>query len=493
MVKALIWPQTTIQSAWHGVQDTLRPALVITRREIKDTLRDWRIVFPIVILVTAFPFLANYAASRGLNFVNQYGANLIMTRMLPFLMLVVGFFPSTFSLVIALETFVGEKERRSLEPLLAMPLTDLQLYIGKLLAATIPPVVASYLGMSVYLLLLGLTIGWWPTPSLLLVSMVLATAESLVMVSGAVIVSSQSTSVRAANLLASFIIIPMAFLLQAEAGMLLFANYNALWLIALFLLVLNVLLIRLGVRVFDREHLLGQEIDHIDLRKALRTFWQAAWPHRGIKVLYTREIPTLLGAIRPELLITAVVVIVGGVLIGGWAAKTFVLPAEAFSLDEIRNVGTIEQMATESGLLHTFSTWSIFLNNARSLVLAGLLALFSLGILAILLLTAPIVIIAYIVMQVGNIGLNPWIFFAVTVLPHGILELPAAIVATAQAMRMGDVLLAPPDEGGGIAGLLRELGHLVKLFVALVLPLLLTAAWVEANVTPQLLLHYLSR
>lgn len=49
--------------------------------------------------------------------------------------MVVGFFPASFSLVIALETFVGEKERKSLEPLLAAPLTNTQLYLGKMLAA----------------------------------------------------------------------------------------------------------------------------------------------------------------------------------------------------------------------------------------------------------------------------------------------------------------------------------------------------------------------
>ncbi|NMC78772.1 MAG: ABC transporter permease subunit, partial [Chloroflexi bacterium] len=299
-----------------AVLEELRPALVVMRREIKDTLRDWRLVVPIVILVTIFPFLANFAASRGLDFVNQYGATLIIERLLPFLMLVVGFFPSTFSLVIALETFVGEKERRSLEPLLATPLTNFQLYLGKLLAATIPPVLASYLGMTVYLVMVWLTVVWYPSLSLLLVSFVLATAEALVMVTGAVIVSSQSTSVRAANLLASFIIIPMAFLLQAEAGLLLFSNFQALWLIALFLIVLNVLLMRLGVRAFDREHLLGRDIDQIDLKNGWRTFWEAAWPRGGLRGLYLREIPQQLRALRPELALTVLVILAGAWVIG---------------------------------------------------------------------------------------------------------------------------------------------------------------------------------
>jgi ABC-type transport system involved in multi-copper enzyme maturation permease subunit len=258
MAKRAVGLKKRLQEYEQRVVAELRPALVLTRREVKDTLRDWRIVAPVLLLITIFPFLANIAASKGLAFVNRYGAELIMQRLFPFLMLVVGFFPSTFSLVIALETFVGEKERRSLEALLATPLSDRQLYIGKLLAATIPPVAASYIGMIFYVLLLGFTVQWWPTLSLFIVALVLATAQSLVMVSAAVVASTQSTSVRAANLMASFIIVPMAFLLQGEAGLLLFGDYALLWLVALGLTVLNVLLIRMGIATFNREHVLGR-------------------------------------------------------------------------------------------------------------------------------------------------------------------------------------------------------------------------------------------
>ncbi len=475
------------------LRETIGPIMVITRREIRDTLRDWRIVLPIVVLVTAFPFLANFAASKGMNFVNQYGAMLIIERLLPFMMLVVGFFPGSFSLVIALETFIGEKERRSLEPLLATPLTDLQLYVGKLLAATILPVTASYLGMIVYLLLLKFSLNWQPSLALLLVSMALSTAESLVMVAGAVIVSSQSTSVRAANLLASFIIIPMAFLLQAEASFLLFADYTALWIIVAFLLVLNILLIRLGVRVFNREQLLGRDIDQLNLRHAVRTFWEAAWPRHGLKALYVQEVPTLIRRLWPELLITVAVVIGGGIFVGRWGVAHFPLPVEAFSIAEIRDLESIGSMVSESGLLASFSPWAVFLNNIRSLLVGALLGLFSMGILALLLLLAPVAIVVYIVAQIGNVGFDPWLFLGATVIPHGIVELPAAMLATAQAMRMGDIILTPVDEGGGVPGMIRELGHLAKLMVSVIGPLLLIAAWIETHITPQLLLAFLGR
>ena len=182
--------------------EALGKALIITRREIKDTLRDWRIVLPILILTLIFPWLMNFTANVATNFVRQYNAPLIGTRLVPFFMLIVGFFPISFSLVIALETFVGEKERNSLEPLLSMPISDGELYLGKMLAALIPPLVASALGISVYVVGLYFTMNYIPEITLLLQMWLLTAAEALAMVSGAVIISSQTTSVKAANLLA---------------------------------------------------------------------------------------------------------------------------------------------------------------------------------------------------------------------------------------------------------------------------------------------------
>ena len=103
-------------------------------------------------LTVFFPFLMNFTAQQIFNFVKQYEASVVGERLIPFLLMIVGFFPISVSLVIALETFVGEKERMSIEPLLNTPLKDWQLYLGKLLSATVPPLISSYLGMGVYIL-----------------------------------------------------------------------------------------------------------------------------------------------------------------------------------------------------------------------------------------------------------------------------------------------------------------------------------------------------
>ena len=245
--------------------DQFQPAWFIARREIRDQFRDWRIIFPILGLTIFFPFLMNFTAKQILGFVQRYGANIIGERMVPFLLMVVGFFPISVSLVIALETFVGEKERGSIEPLLNTPLKDWQLYLGKLLSATVYPVLSSYIGMGFYLTGLYLNGITLPPSNVLLLVVVLTTVQALVMVTGAVVVSSQATSVRAANLLASFIIIPVALLIQAESVVMFWGSYDSLWWVVFGLIVLGLLLARVGLVHFRREELLGREIDVLNV------------------------------------------------------------------------------------------------------------------------------------------------------------------------------------------------------------------------------------
>jgi uncharacterized membrane protein SpoIIM required for sporulation len=115
---------------------------------------------------------------------------------------------------------------------------------------------------------------------------------------------------------------------------------------------------------------------------------------------------------------------------------------------------------------------------------ATLLAVFSFGALAITLLMAPLAIIFYFVVQAANAGFNPALFFGAFVMPHGILELPAAIMATALAVRMGAVFMSPPEGMTVGRGFLRALADFLIVFVALVVPLLALAAVLEVHVTP---------
>jgi uncharacterized membrane protein SpoIIM required for sporulation/ABC-type transport system involved in multi-copper enzyme maturation permease subunit len=486
--------------------ESFRIVRTLVEREIRDTLRDWRIVVPILILTLFFPMLMSFVADLALSWVAKYGDPIIGERLIPFLLLVVGFFPISFSLVIALETFVGEKERNSLEPLLATPLTDAQLYLGKMLAAMVPPLLAAYLGITVYLAGLYFVEGWTPPPILLALVIVLTTAEGLVMVSGAVVLSSQTTSVRAANLLASFIIIPMALLLQGEAMIMFYANYSVLWWVALFLVVVDVVLVRMGVHTFNREELLGREIDELNVASLWRTFrghlrWERWMFTRGRDVqempawsrwlgtlggLYVRDIPAIL---RRSWLAHALVVLglLSSIYIGYAFAARYQLPSDALRLDDI-SAETFADMPVVDWF-PAFTTWGVLKNNVRALLLAGLLAVFSFGTLAVALLMAPLAIVFFFVAQVAQMGYNPVLFFSAFVLPHGLLELPAAIIATALAVRLGAAFMSPTRGMTVGEGWLWALADFVKVFLALVLPLLALAAAIEVHVTPAIVVR----
>jgi uncharacterized membrane protein SpoIIM required for sporulation len=424
----------------------------------------------------------------------RYGGELVGERMIPFLLMIVGFFPISFSLVIALETFVGEKERHTLEPLLSTPLTNLELYWGKMMAAMLPPLFASYLGLGVYLTGLRLTLGWAPSFELLGLVVLLTTAESLVMVSGAVVISSQTTSVRAANILASFVIIPMALLVQAESVIMFWADYGALWWILFGLLAADMLLIRMGIHLFNREELLGREIDALDIRQQWRhlvayfvrvpggeqTDAGQGGARFSLLRVYRYDLPRILWNSRYALgAVTLTMVAASGV---GWSyANEYALPKGSVSLDVPE--GAFENMPS-IGFLPSFNVGGILLHNIRVLLLEAVLGMFSFGALAVVLLMVPTAIIGFFAGQAPGLGASPWLLVGTFILPHGIVELPAAIIATAMALRLGATVVSPPKGMTLSQGVLLAIADLAKVFVFLVLPLLVIAAALEVWVTP---------
>jgi uncharacterized membrane protein SpoIIM required for sporulation/ABC-type transport system involved in multi-copper enzyme maturation permease subunit len=482
-------------------RNSLSTALIITRRELRDSLRDWRVTIPILILTMIFPFLMDFTATTVRNFAVQYGGQnaIIAERLNPFLLMIVGFFPISFSLIIALETFVGEKERNSLEPLLSMPVSDAELYLGKTLAALTLPLLASCLGISTYLAGLYLTLHWLPDFSLFVQIILLTGVEAVVMVSGAVVVSSQTTSVRAANLLASFIIIPMALLVQAESVLMFWGTYDVIWWIIVALGVVALILVRMGVRIFNREEILAKEMDEINLKGIARDFWgymvrppelavrpgPSAPTRFDLRRIYFHDIPTLLKMHWPPLLVV-LVALVAATLLGGYYATLYTLPRGVVEFDRL-TADTFKNLPNV-GFLPRFSTGGIFVNNVRSIALAAVLGMFSFGSLALILLMIPLAMVGFFTVEVAMLGYNPWIFLLAFILPHGVVEMPAAIIGTAFALRIGAALVSPPDGLDVGQGFLLVVADFCKIFFMLVVPLLLIAAFVEANLTPLVVL-----
>jgi uncharacterized membrane protein SpoIIM required for sporulation/ABC-type transport system involved in multi-copper enzyme maturation permease subunit len=463
----------------------LRPALIITRREVRDQFRDWRIIFPVIVLTLIFPSLMNFTASQVVNFVERYDAPIVAERLIPFLLMIVGFFPISVSLVIALESFVGEKERHSIEPLLSSPLTDGQLYLGKLLAAMVPPVLGSFLGISVYLFGVYRQVGWSAPPTLLVQILLLTVVQAIVMVSGAVVISAQTTSVRAANLLASFIIIPMALLIQGEAIVMFWASYSVLWWVILAEVMIAGLLLRTGVAHFNREELLGRELDSLNFRWGWQVFKSALIGQATSLVSWYRlEVGATLRKMATPI-VAMLLVLVGSLLVGASQADRFVVPPEVLNLENL-NQGFVEGLDAIR-FYSVNGVGIIWFHNLRAIVLATVLSVFSFGVLGILVLMLPMVVIGYFAATAASAGISPVLFLSAFVLPHGSLEIPAMILAGAAILVMG-ATLATPARGQTIGeAWLRSLADWAKIMLGLVLPLLLGAALLEVFLTPRLI------
>jgi uncharacterized membrane protein SpoIIM required for sporulation len=249
-------------------------------------------------------------------------------------------------------------------------------------------------------------------------------------------------------------------------------------------------LVRMGLQLFDREELLGREIDELNLRYVWRTFkgfWVSASPDRpsgrfSLRRIYTRDLPAILRRMTPAVWAVSLS-LVAAMVVGGLFAAQYPIPGKVWSpqsltQDAFRNAPAV-------GFLPSFTVGAVLSNNIRSLLLAGILAIFSFGSIAVVLLMAPMGIIGFVMYQVAQWGLNPWLFFAAFVLPHGIFELPAAILATAAALRLGAVVIARSTHLRVTVGegWLAALADFCKVFVFVTLPLLVIAAMVEVNVT----------
>ncbi len=311
---------------------------------------------------------------------------------------------------------------------------------------------------------------------------VLTLAHAVGMVSAAVVISAQTNSVRAANLLASFIIIPAALLVQAESLLMFWRRYDALWLVILGIALLAFLFVRIGLRQFQREELLEREVEELRLDRLRRNVWRALtagarnpieWYRQGVFPAARRAL-----AAGPWVAAALIMGVVVGVVI---AAR---LPLR-LNMDPVDTQGaTLLAALRDQGFLSAGGAAYIFLHNVRSIVLASLVGVFSLGVLSLVVLMAPLGVISYAAALIGHMGGNPWLFVAGFVVPHGLVEIPALWLAGCSMLRWGSCLLARPD-GRTIGGLwLDSMGDWARVTVGIVLPLLLVAACIENYLTP---------
>ena len=473
------------------MNNKLRPVWLIAKRELRDQLRDWRILSPLVILTVGFPFLMNAFAQQAVGFANQYGGNLILDRLVPFSVLIIGFFPLTISLLGALESFVGEKERGTIEPLLGTPLADWQLYLGKLLVGVVTPLVSSLLAIGIYLVVVSRQAVNMPELSVFVQLFLLTIAHAVLMVSAAIMFSIQSTSVKAANLMASFIIIPVALLMQGESALLFWGNNQVLWLAVVAVLIMAGLIIRLGLAHFQREYLLGREIDMLNIRWMARTFWgYFKGDAHSFWSWYRDSVGGTLRKLWKPILLLVFLAAAGIGIAYVWAVgnlQTYLDTVKPEQLAELQD--RLVRMGDLSEVGGELTAPGLFLHNLQATLLMSFFGLFSFGVLGVILYLVNTSVIGGLLGLFKLMGYNSLPLIVAGILPHGIFEIPALILSCAAVLNIGLVLVTP--QAGRTVGevLIEALADWARVIVGVVIPLLAIAAYIEAYVTPQLLMN----
>ena len=431
-----------------------RKAALVAGRDLRDAVSELRLILAMVGLTLAIPI----GAGSGVHALAAFGGGTAVVNRLSLVgAFFVVFIPASFSLVLALESFVGERERTTLEVLLSTPLREAEIYAGKVVAVLAVSLTLCYGGLIVYCLVAFPGLGYFPLGILL--ALALSTiCQVAAMVAGAVIVSLNARTMRAANVMASFIILPMSVVLQVEAALILLGRAEFLWCFALLMTVVAVVLLRMGFNGFSREALLARDagLRH-PLRRAMGVV-RASFGERPafLPLLWMRRFPLLIAAIGFPV----------GALAGFLAGSSNAIPAAV-----VRPVlSSLVRSAGGGGAVE--ETLAIFAHNLLAFVLVALLAVITLGLSGFLLTFAPGFLLGFAA------ALSSWTIALTGIVPNGFVEVPAAIIAGGLVIQIGATAMHMDARGGWTARVLAALADYVRALRWLV-PALAVAAVLE--------------
>jgi ABC-2 type transport system permease protein len=169
--------------------------------------------------------------------------------------------PLAIPVTIASYSIVGEKITRTLEPLLATPVSTVQLLGGKSAAAVIPGILMTWAAFGVFsigvrLLATPQVAARLSDPMWLLAIFVVGPLLALAAVSIAVMVSSRTSDPRVAEQVSMLVMLPLFMVLVGQVTGLILLNAQLVLYIAAGLTVVDIGLMAFAINLFQRETIL---------------------------------------------------------------------------------------------------------------------------------------------------------------------------------------------------------------------------------------------
>lgn len=184
---------------------------------------------------------------------------LILNNIMPPFFLIV---PIMASSVMAASSFVGEKEKHTLETLLYSPLSLRQLFQSKILAGLSVGMMISYISFAAMLLVVEMEVFFLtgnlllPAASWLAIMLLIAPAISLVAIVVTVRSSAKAQTIEEAQQRAVFLIFPILALLIGQFTGIILISAGLLWGVGIVLAALAILLVKGAAGNFTYEKLL---------------------------------------------------------------------------------------------------------------------------------------------------------------------------------------------------------------------------------------------
>jgi ABC-2 type transport system permease protein len=169
--------------------------------------------------------------------------------------------PVTGAMALAAHAKVGEKQPRTLKPLLATPVTTGELLVAKVLGAFAPTLLISFAGLAIYFAGIALLADSGVLQAMLtmrtaMLVAVVGPAAALVSLQSAIVISSRVNDARTAQQFGVLIILPLTALLVAQfVGTVWLSAAGLAW-IGLGLIGMWLLLLVASVALFERESIL---------------------------------------------------------------------------------------------------------------------------------------------------------------------------------------------------------------------------------------------
>jgi ABC-2 type transport system permease protein len=222
-----------------------------------DLIDSWGNNVTVTIDVTSFNIKITDLKDPNAIDINDLITTLIATVLMMFVLI-----PSATPTIISSYSIIGEKKNKSLEPILATPISDLELLTGKILASFLPTIGTTFGAFVVFSIImgfismpiLGFNIAF--EPILLLGVFLLAPLVCMLSIEANVFISSKINDIRAAQQLGSLVVLPLIFLFMIPIMGLATLGPIVLVLMAFILGLVDAALMYLTVKVFNRENIL---------------------------------------------------------------------------------------------------------------------------------------------------------------------------------------------------------------------------------------------